>query len=462
MSDAVSRSRLGRLGKMAKLARRALPVAAARWRESGDDEQTASDVLLASSALAAQEMLETLGELKGLALKVGQMLSYMDGALPESIKPTFQSALVKLQSQAPAMTWEAIESVLHEELGRLDEHFAHIEVTPLAAASIGQVHRARLHDGSEVVVKVQYPGVDEAIQADMSNLGFMKGMAAPMLAMLGASGNTKMAGEVIGELKARLLEECDYEREARMQAIFAQHLAGDPVLYVPRVYPEHSGRRVLTTEYVAGRTLEQVGAPDSGVDQQSKNRWAAALCRVTSYGLYEWGLLHADPHPGNYIFMDDGRVCLIDFGCVKEMPEARRVDMRGYVRAAIVATRSGDPRDWDDFDRRLVDALKFDPRQEKVWEFSRGFLLYCLEPIIHDRPHHFSESYARGSVDLVMQGKRDMLFPNGRRIPTVPKMPALPPDYVMVNRLQWGFFSILRELDATVNWYAELPPDLRA
>lgn len=463
MSEVVSRSRLGRLAKMAKLARRALPVAVQRWRENdaSSQENTASAALLATSAIAAEEMLETLGELKGLALKVGQMMSYMDGALPESIKPAFQATLRRLQSQAPPMSWEAVEPVLIEELGSLDEHFAMIEHDPVAAASIGQVHRATLHDGTLVAVKIQYPGVESAIAADMSNLGFMKGMAAPMLAMLGASDSTKLASSVIAELRDRMIEECDYSREARMQQAFAERLKDDPVLYVPRVYEEHCTGRVLVTEFIEGRDLASVCGPDSGVDQDTRNRWAAALCRVISIGLYDWGLLHADPHPGNYIFMDDGRLCLIDFGCVKEMPDRPRNHMRGYVRAAILATRSGDPADWARFDRLMSEALGFDPAQKDVWEFSRNFLLYCLEPIINDRPHHFSEAYARGSVDLVIEGKKELLFPDGRRIPRMPRMPDMPPDYVMVNRLQWGFFSILRELDATVNWYAELPEDLR-
>ncbi|MEE9382490.1 MAG: AarF/ABC1/UbiB kinase family protein [Nannocystaceae bacterium] len=461
MSDRVSRSRLGRLGKMANLARKALPVAVQRWRESGPNAK-ASEALIASSVVAAEDMLETLGELKGLALKVGQMMSYMDGALPDSIKPTFQKTLRRLQSQAPPMSWEAIEGVLQEELGDIDEHFAHIEHTPLAAASIGQVHRATLHDGSAVAVKIQYPGVEQAISADMNNLGFMKGLAAPLLAMLGASGNTKLVSRVLGELRDRLLEECDYEREARMQAAFAEKLSDDPVLYVPRVFTEHSTRRVLVSEFIEGRELAEVCGPESGISQETRNRWAAALCRVTSVGLYEWGLLHADPHPGNYLFMPDERLCLLDFGCVKEMPDSTRMDMRGYVRAAIVAARSDAPQDWAEFDRQVAAALKFDPNEAEVWALARGFLLYCLEPIIYDRPHHFSEAYARGSVDMMLEGKRELLFPDGRRVPKIPKMPPMPPDYVMVNRLQWGFFSVLKELDATVNWHAELPADLRA
>lgn len=445
---------------MASIARQALPVAVQRWRDSKGEEGEPGDAFLKAQSLAAEEILGTMGELKGLALKMGQMMSYMDGALPESVKPAFQRSLKRLQSQAPALSWEAVEPVLLEELCDLDKHFSQIDHEPVAAASIGQVHRATLLDGTEVAVKIQYPGVYEAINADMKNLNFMKGLAAPMLALSGGSSSLKVAGTHFTELRDRLLEECDYEREAQMQATFRERLADDPVLYVPKVYLEHSGRRVLVSEFVRGRALDDVCSDH--VDQSVRNTWAAALCRVMSLGLYEWGLLHADPHPGNYLFMEDDRLCMLDFGCVKDMPEPIRHVMRGYVHAAVVATRTQDAGDWAEFDQKLKVALKFEDAEPEVFNFMRDYLLYCLKPIIEPGPFHFDEAYTRGTVDLMVEGKRELLFPDGRRLPKMPKLPPMPADYLMVNRLQWGFFSILKQLDAKVDWHAELPAAMRA
>ncbi len=469
MSDRVSSSRLRRLGKMAKLARQALPVALERWRD-GDtkaeaDPRVASEAELSKLAARAEGILETLGEMKGLALKAGQMMSYMDGALPDSIRPTFQRTLKRLQSQAPPMTWEAVFPVLERELGDLEAHFAEIDHSPVAAASIGQVHRARLHDGTVVAVKVQYPGVRDAIAADMKNLDFLKGFAAPIMMLSGAGANMKVAGDHLAELRERLLEECDYAREAEMQTTFRERLADDPELYVPRVYPEHSTRSVLVSEFIEARELDEVcgeAGEALGIDQAQRNRWAEALCRVTSMGLYDWGLLHADPHPGNYLFMDDGRVCLLDFGCVKALPDPIRLAMRGYVSAAIRAQATRAPEDWRRFDDRLRRALRFEDATPEVFKFMRDYLVYCLSPIITPGPFHFSEAFTRATVDLMVEGKKDLMFPDGRRIPKVPKLPPMPADYLMVNRLQWGFFSVLTQLDARCDWHAQLPADMRA
>jgi predicted unusual protein kinase regulating ubiquinone biosynthesis (AarF/ABC1/UbiB family) len=446
---------------MAKLARQTMPVALRRWREGSPDESgEGAEGSDARHEAAADRIVETLGELKGLAMKAGQMMSYMDGALPESVRPAFQRSLRRLQSQAPPMSWEAVAPVLEEDLGEIDSHFAELEHAPIAAASIGQVHRGRLHDGTVVAVKVQYPGVRESISADMKNLDFMKSFAAPMMMMGGASENMNVMRSHLHELRDRLLEECDYEREAQMQQLFLDRLAEDEIIKVPRVFHEHSSARVLVSEYVEGRGLDEVCGPDT--PQALRDRWAAALCKVISYGLYEWGLLHADPHPGNYLFLADGRICLLDFGCVKALPDEIRQTMRGYVSAAIVATRTGEGRDWAEFDRQLEAAFGFGEGSEEVAVFFREYLLYCLQPIVRPGVFHFDEAYTRATVDLMVEGKRDLVFPNGRRIPKVPKLPPMPADYLMVNRLQWGFFSILTQLDAHVDWHAQLPAAMRA
>ncbi|MEM6295735.1 MAG: AarF/ABC1/UbiB kinase family protein [Myxococcota bacterium] len=435
------------------MARKAVPLAVSRASGRGKSTQSEGPV----HVKAAEEMLLQLGELKGLGLKLGQMLSYIDGALPAEAEPAFRRVLSKLQRDAPSLPWSSTQQVLTETLGDWTEHFATLEEEPFAAASIGQVHRGTLHDGTAVAVKIQYPGIADAMRADLANLDGAKSFAGPLMALMGASSNAAFAGNVLAEVRARMEEELDYEREARMQQRFADMFANVPGLVVPKVFVEHSGPRVLTSAFEHGKALDDV----TDAPQALRNRWAATLAKSASDSLYVHGTFNGDPHPGNYLFRDDGTVVLLDFGCVKEIPAAMAEDMRGYMRAAIRAARTDAAEDWAAFDRALAHALGLDRGDPDVATFYRELFLFMIEPALYDRDFAFTPEWVAQINDKAVEGKRALIFGRGM-LPRMPKLPPMPADYTFINRLQWGFYSVLTRLQATINWHALLPETLRA
>jgi predicted unusual protein kinase regulating ubiquinone biosynthesis (AarF/ABC1/UbiB family) len=454
MGDKVSGSRIRRLGRLAWTSRQMVPMAVSRWRGRGENNGEEEPAVVA----AAEELLGTLGDLKGLALKVGQMLSYMDGALPAQAEPVYRRVLSKLQREAPSLPWETVRSVLQEELGDPSAHFARIEEEPFAAASIGQVHRAHLLDGTHVAVKVQYPGIEQAVLADLKNIDGIKSMARPVLALLGAGSNVALADNVMEEIRARLLEELDYEHEARMQSRFVEMFAAYEDIVVPRVFAEASSRRVLTTSFEDGASLDDVA---DTADEALRQRWALAMTRAVTDQLYVHHLFNADPHPGNVLFRADGSVVLLDFGCVKTITPEMATNMWSHLRTAIVATRSDAPEDWRAFERAYCHSLLLDGAEQPVIDLLGEVLLYALRPVLRDEEFEFTTEYTAGINDLLLEGKRKIVFGDGR-IPHIPKIPASPGDYTFINRLQWGFYSILTRLGARINWHRLLPEDLRA
>jgi predicted unusual protein kinase regulating ubiquinone biosynthesis (AarF/ABC1/UbiB family) len=463
MGDEVKSSRFGRMARLGWLSRRAIPLAWKRLRETADansDEQRAAiaeDALLKQADIA-EEMFRTLGSMKGLALKIGQTISYMDGALPEAYRPVYQKVLARLQREVPALSWESIEEVIVTELGKpVDDVFASFERTPMAAASIGQVHRATLKTGEAVAVKVQYPGVDRAVASDLKNVSMMHSMMAPFLGLAGAAETSRGQKEAIAEITARILEETDYEHEAEAQEKFRAYVEHDRDVKVPRVFREQSSRRVLTSELVFGRTLQQVCDQDG---QAARDRYGEILNRALCNSLYDYRLFNADPHPGNYLFPDDGRVVLLDFGCTKTIPDAMQKKMRRYMRAAIRATRSDSAEDWEAFDVAIAEVFNLDRSDEPTFELFHRFILYCLEPYVRNEPFEFTRAYSGASIDLLAKGMKDMVF-RGGVLPKVPKMPATPPDFTFISRVQWGFYSVLTMLGARGSWNRALPADVR-
>ena len=306
-------------------------------------------------------MVSVLGEMKGAAMKIGQMASFIDiDFLPPEYREIYQEQLAKLRAQAPAMPWEKVREVLVEEYdGKSPEQvFASIEEDAFAAASIGQVHRATLHDGSAVAVKVQYPGVAEALESDMANAGIIVRVAKALAPGLDAKA-------VAGELRERVLEELDYEYEAQNQRAFARAYDGHPFIYVPKVHSRLSRRRVLVSEYVDGRDFEEV----KRLPQDERDIFGEIVFRFCFGSIYHLQHFNADTHPGNYLLMDDGRVAFLDFGMTKRlqpeqiMLEQRAVDAAsrddpGALREAL--DEIGFLRDADAIDaQRLMEHVKF-------------------------------------------------------------------------------------------------------
>lgn len=263
----------------------------------------------------AHKLVATLGDLKGAAMKLGQMASMDADLLP----PEVRVVLARLQNEAPPMGWDVVARTLDEELGAPPERlFAEIDHAPLAAASLGQVHRARLKDGRLVAVKVQYPGMAEALTSDLDNVGTL--VKAVSVASKSLDGRA-----YFHELRAQMALELDYRREARLCAVFAAAAAPFQDLRVPEVVERLSAGKVLTLELLEGPTLKAFLAATPRAANEERFRVSAQLIRAIYGPFLTTGAMHADPHPGNFLVMPDGKLGVLDFGAVKELSE-------GFVR----------------------------------------------------------------------------------------------------------------------------------
>ncbi len=407
---------VGRLGRLAKLAR----VGA----------RTGASLLLSRDGSgAADQAAEILGSLRGLAAKVGQMASYVDGVVPEEHREAYETALRGLRAAAPTSSPEAIASVVERELGaKVEQLFAAWESQPMASASIGQVHRARLHDGREVAVKVQHPGIERAIDSDLRNAGVLE-------AMIGALGPRALnSKQMYDEVAARFREELDYQLEAERQRLFGELHRGDPQIRIPQVITEHSSRRVLTTELVHGRSLEQAVLADEAL----RRSYCEVLWRFVYKGNLVGGMFNADPHPGNYLFGEDGTIAFLDFGCVQPIAEPRL----GHARAMHRAARR---RDEQAFQTSTI-ALT----QTRGGAYEATVLRYvrrCFEPLF-GAPFRVTRPYVTELVQGVKELKAHVLPGSDG------SLQPMPAGMVFMNRLQFGFFSVLARLDVEADYAA--------
>ncbi|NCY16805.1 MAG: AarF/ABC1/UbiB kinase family protein [Actinobacteria bacterium] len=270
----------------------------------------------------AEQIAETLGHMKGALMKVGQMASYLDQGLPDHVR----SALAQLQDTAPPMSAELAAAVVTEELGRPPESvFAEWDPVPIASASIGQVHRAMTHDGRAVAVKVQYPGVAEAVASDLDNAGMI-------FAGLGVLFGGLDHKSLVAELRTRLVEELDYRLEAENQRQFAEWYRGHPTIHVPDVVDELSTRRVLTTELSDGVRWDEM----LGWSQAERDLVGETLYRFAFGSLYRLAAFNGDPHPGNYLFHRDGRVTFLDFGLVKRFEAGELAEFEEMIHHMVI------------------------------------------------------------------------------------------------------------------------------
>jgi len=314
-------SRLRRAATMTGIsAQVAARDAAARAMRAGGSNDRATQQQLKS----AQSLVKVLGSMRGAAMKVGQTLSAVDlGLVPEEIRPQFQEILAVLQHDADPVPFKSIRKVIEQDLGeKLGDAFAEFDEQPIAAASIGQVHRARMNDGRDVAVKVQYPGIAEAIQADMQNLR----LALKLLSMIAPGIDT---GPIAQEIRERISQELDYELEASNHKAMARAYRGHPFIYVPDVVSSLCRERVLVSEYVEGERFSQI----RDRPQPERDRCGEILIRFYINGPLRHRLLNGDPHPGNSLFMGDGRVAFLDFGFFKTMSEAEVEQLMASTRA---------------------------------------------------------------------------------------------------------------------------------
>jgi predicted unusual protein kinase regulating ubiquinone biosynthesis (AarF/ABC1/UbiB family) len=390
-------------------------------------------------ARLAERYATVLGGMKGAAMKAGQLISFVDaeGLVPGYYQRAFQESLRVLQDSVPPMTPAEARDVFTEEIGSPPERvFAHFSPEPVAAASIGQVHRARLRHGPEVAVKIQYPGAAEAVRSDLANTQALISFVKIGQSLLGDKAPRLDPRAVVEEVRDRIAEELDYRVEAGHQQRFCDLYAGHPFVHVPAVHPELSGRRVLTMDFVDG--LRWTEAIEQGADL--RQRWGEVVYRFVFTSLNRHGLFNGDPHPGNYLFHADGTVSFVDFGCVKHFDEDHIELFSRLNDAAIGGDAPGLVRAFLDVGMLSPEDAGIDA--QRLLEYYR-LQLRC---IWDDQPFAFTPEYAAE----VVSSTYDVLGPWG----DVASKMTMPKDLVFLNRVVIGLFSILGRLGATADWRA--------
>jgi predicted unusual protein kinase regulating ubiquinone biosynthesis (AarF/ABC1/UbiB family) len=385
-------------------------------------------VLSKSGVDAAEYAADVLGTLRGLAAKVGQTLSYVDGLVPEGQRESYERALGKLRDSAPRSSADAVRKVIEEELGApLERLFSSFDPEPFASASIGQVHRARLPDGRAVAVKVQHPGIATAVESDLKNAGIAEGLVATF-APKGVD-----AKAAYDEVAKRFREELDYELEAEHQRDFAVFHAGDPKIAIPGVIGDRSARRVLTTELVLGLSLDQARLRSDA----ERRAWAETLWRFVFKGNLVLGMFNADPHPGNYLFRPDGAVTFLDFGCVQPIAEKSLPPARAMHRFAIAKNEAA-----------FAEAVQtlLGTHGGEYGTRAVAYVRRCFEPMFNS-PFRMSREYTTSLFTELREMKKLMWAKDDSFV-------MLPPSMLFLNRLQFGFYSVLARLDVEADYAA--------
>jgi predicted unusual protein kinase regulating ubiquinone biosynthesis (AarF/ABC1/UbiB family) len=379
---------------------------------------------------AASQIVDVLGQMKGAAMKVGQVASFIDmSGLPPEAQDMFQAKLAELRDSAPRVSFKDIRKVIEADYGEpLKEVFAEFEEEPLAAASIGQVYRARLHDGRRVAVKVQYPGVAQAVRADLQNVGLLLRAAKRMAPGLDPKAMAR-------EIRERMTEELDYEHEAQAQRQFARAWRGHPFVVIPDVVTSLSRERVLVTEWIDGMGFEEV----KKLDQAQRDRFGEIVFRFFFGSLYRMGHFSGDPHPGNYMLMPDGRVAFMDFGMTKRVPASQVEQESAVIRAGL----EGDAAE---LHARLVELGFYEAGDAGV---DPTRLLAHVQSLqgwyAEDREFTITREYV--SKIMVDAGDPRSEYWDLMRRGT------LPPEAMLARRMEALTLGVLGQLGATANWH---------
>ncbi len=377
----------------------------------------------------AERYAELLGHSRGFLMKLGQALSMADTrAMGNGGFWPYQKAMSRLQADIPPMSPTLARAVLEAELGSARDHFADFNEEAMAAASIGQVHRAVLRDGREVVVKIQYPGVAEAIRDDMANTE----LAATFLRfVMAASGMTVDVRGTAREWTERISEELDYRLEAANITAFGELYRGHPFIRIPEVIPEVSTDRVLTMTYLDGLAWTDAQL----AEQDLKNTWAEAIMRFSNGNQRHANLLHADPHPGNYRFNPDGSVGFLDFGCVTTIPELMRWQFVAMSRAVMDERK-------DDLREHMV-QLGFLTKDSDI---TADELYDWLAPMTHElitTPQPVTYTY--DTVARTVSGLLDI-----RDADHLLARMSVPKEHAFGSRVQLAIFHVAAGLQATL------------
>lgn len=380
-------------------------------------------------ARTAEQVFRTLGELKGGAMKFGQAMSIFEAALPEELAGPYRATLTKLQDAAPPMPPDVVAKVMAANLGDdWRDRFAEFDEAPAAAASIGQVHRAVYRDGREVAVKLQYPGAGKALMADLNQLSRMARIFGSMVPGIDVK-------PLIAELRERVSEELDYIRESESQRAFAAAYEGDPDFVVPHVLA--ANEHVLISEWVDGVSLAETIRTGS---REERDRYGTLYMRFLLSGPERAGLLHADPHPGNFRITDDGRLGVLDFGAVANLPDGLPAAMGRLMRIA----EDGDAA-------AVTEGLREEGFLKPGIDVEPEQLMRYLDPLVAPSRHevfHFSRDWLREEFTRI-NDPRNQDFSVGLKF-------NLPPSYLLIHRVWLGCTGVLCQLDANIRARDEL------
>jgi predicted unusual protein kinase regulating ubiquinone biosynthesis (AarF/ABC1/UbiB family) len=430
MSDRIPTGRLRRAARTTgALAPGTFKLATSIATSAARDPDKAAELLARRHEELADEVVDALSSLRGGAMKIGQMASFIDvDFIPAEYRDTYQAKLAALRDSAPPMSWKQVRAVLEGEWGEPPESVLEdIEHDAAAAASIGQVHRGRLADGRTVAIKVQYPEIADALEADLGT--------AAIIARLGKAIAPGVDPNVImAEVRERILEELDYELEAQNQRAFARAYRGHPFAHVPDVVTSLSARRVLVAEWVDGRPFAEMLA----LPEDERGRIGEAIFRFF-YGSLHWlGRFNVDAHPGNYLLLDDGRMAFLDFGSVKEMQAER---LRIGVRLLMAATEPDD--------EAVVEVLRelgyVRPGSSPNAALLAAQVRIPNEWVLTDAEFKLDRTY----VAALMLAQSQINAETLRLARTI----ALPADDLMLNRMGIGVVAVLGQLGVTRNWH---------
>jgi predicted unusual protein kinase regulating ubiquinone biosynthesis (AarF/ABC1/UbiB family) len=429
--DRIPTSRISRTARIARLAAgqgtRTLGTQAANLTRGERGRQAA---LERRHVEAAEQIVTALGTMKGAAMKMGQVLSFLDvGLVPEEYREDFQRKLGELRDAAPKVRFSDMRKVVESELDApLEEIFATFDEEPVAAASIGQVYRATtLDDGREVAVKVQYPGVAQAVRADMQNLG----MILRVMKQIAPGLDVKATAE---EVRSRIGEELDYEVEAQHQRSLARIFRGHPFIVVPDVLTGLSREKVLVTEFVRGAGFEEI----KEMDQATRDRVGEILFRFFMGCMYRHHQFSGDPHPGNFMLMDDGRVAFLDFGLFKVMPKE-------LIEIELECQRAGHEGDGERLHQIwaetgfLQHADRFRP-DKLLAQFRDATWWYVLDEEIELEP------------EIATQVLIDMSDPRSEHFGQM-RHETLPADHLFGRRVEMLTLAVLSQLHTRANFH---------
>jgi predicted unusual protein kinase regulating ubiquinone biosynthesis (AarF/ABC1/UbiB family) len=428
--DKIPTSRIRRTGKIGGLAAgQAVRQAGTRVTNVGRSREGRTRALERRHVETAQQIVSALGTMKGAAMKLGQVMSFLDvGLVPEEYREEFQRKLGELRDAAPKVRFADMRKVIEEELELpIDEEFASFDTEPIAAASIGQVYRAQLHDGRDVAVKVQYPGVAGAVRADMANLGLIMRLLRRVSPGLDAKA-------IAAEVRARIDEELDYELEAQNQRALARIFRGHPFIYVPDVITRLSHERVMVSEFVQGAGFEEL----KHRGQAERDRLGEIVFRFYLGCLYRHHQFSGDPHPGNFMLMADGRVAFLDFGLFKRM-QAEPVEFELACQRAVI---EGDDAEL----HRLLAEQGFLPKPERIDPaevmayVSDAIWWYTTDEEVEITPE-IATSVLIESSDPRSSHFREMRHQDMR------------PEHLFGRRMEMLTLAVIGQLRARANWH---------